>query len=165
MVFLLAATFVLTILATTRTWNPWPKVWADTQGQVQAWWGHLTALSDPEPVWTATLDDQPDNVTVSNGRVLVGTRGKLTAFSTTDGQEVWDEEVQWALPAGDVVVVRLRPNNPDAVPTPNVGFSVLGRPRRSTGVAGCGGPGGVDVLQRDRRPDLSRGRSVPPALA
>ena len=57
--------------------------------------------------------------------MLVGTRGKLVAFSTADGRQIWDEEVQWALPAGEVVIVRLRPNNPDAVPTPNVGFTVL----------------------------------------
>ncbi|HLT10639.1 MAG TPA: hypothetical protein VK028_07520, partial [Micromonosporaceae bacterium] len=113
---------VTTVLAATGTWNPFPQVSA----QLQAWWGRLTALSDPQPQWTVRLGGTPDIAAVmATGEVVFGTRGFASAYAASTGRELWQHRVHWTLPAHDVVVVRLRPENPDSDRTPDAGYSVI----------------------------------------
>lgn len=112
----------MTILITTQTWNPLPQVTA----QLESWWGRFTALSEPLPLWTVRAGGSPDIAAVMRGgEVVVGTRGFVTAYDPQAGRTKWERKVHWALPADDVVIVRLRPENPDADPDPDTGFSVI----------------------------------------
>ena len=122
MLFLMTVALTMTILVATRTWNPWPQA----RTEIVQWWENFTALSDPDPKWSVRIGGAPDIAAVmTTGHVVVHTRGFLTGHDPADGRVTWDEEVQWALPAYDVVVARLRPANPDAVAAPTSGFVVL----------------------------------------
>jgi hypothetical protein len=115
---------VLTVLITTRAWNPLPVLYE--------FWHNLTRMSDPEPLWETRVDGRPDAIAVfdnrfgaGGGRVVVATQGWVEGFRTQRNESVWKEEAYWALPARDVVVAQLRPRDPDADPEPERGYAVL----------------------------------------
>jgi outer membrane protein assembly factor BamB len=118
MLVLMTAAFVIMVLAVTNAWDPRPYL--------QNWWDNITALSDPDPPWVARAGGQPDAAALmAGGQVVVATRGFVDAYHRADGDVIWHKEVQWAYPAADVVVARLRPENPDADKQPDVGYSVI----------------------------------------
>jgi len=114
---LMMITMVVTI-SVAAGWNPWPAV--------SDFLDKLTRLSDPKPVWTVRLGGKPDVAAVfNNGRVVAASSGFVEGYQTSDGKLVWHKNAYWAFPAVDVVVARLRPDNPDKVANPNRGYAVL----------------------------------------
>jgi outer membrane protein assembly factor BamB len=120
---LMTAAMVITILISTRVWVPGP--------QITDFWSKLTVLSEPAPAWDARADGAVDVAAVLGGQVVIGTRGFLDAFRTGDGEKAWHADVSWMLPAGDVIVARSRPKNPDADPSRDSGYELLD-PRTGT---------------------------------
>jgi outer membrane protein assembly factor BamB len=114
---LMTAAMVITILVSTRVWDPVP--------QIADWWAKFTVMSEPAPTWDARADGAIDVAAVLDGRVVVGSRGFLDAYRNDNGDSAWQANVSWVLPAGDVVLVRQRPSNPDADPQRDRGYEVL----------------------------------------
>jgi outer membrane protein assembly factor BamB len=110
---------VATVLASANVWNPLPSV--------AAWWAKFTQLSDPPPPWNVRASGVPDVAAVmSSGQVVVASRGFVDVYRLDTGQAIKQEVmVYWALPAVDVVVARLRPENPDRDPDHNLGYAVI----------------------------------------
>jgi len=107
-----------TILITTKTWDPIPKL--------NQWWAAVTALSKPAPAWTKRLGGSPDVAAVMPGNVVVvASRGFVEAYQRSDGKQLWRHDAYWALPGGDIVVMRQRPSNPDQDRAPDRGYAVL----------------------------------------
>src|SRR5262245_36783962 len=110
--------FTVTILAVAGVWTPLPVL--------DRWWTNLTALSKPAPGWTIRMSGAPDIAGVTtDGVVVLATRGFVEAFARSTGAPLWRREATWALPAGDVVVMRERPINPDAEEARDGGYSVV----------------------------------------
>ena len=114
----MTAAFTLVVLGATRVWDPRPVF--------DQWFANLTRLSDPNPQWTARVGGAPDVTAVlDSGRVIVASRGFVEAYRSSDGQKVWSKQASWAFPAGDVVVARPKPENPDSDPAPDTGYAVI----------------------------------------
>jgi hypothetical protein len=114
----MTAALTITLLITSHVWDPRPTI--------NAFLAKLTQLSDPEPKWTTRVGGAPDVTAVMDqNRVVVATRGFVYAYRTTDGHAEWQRAAYWAYPAGDVVVARQRPENPDANPEPDRGYLVI----------------------------------------
>ena len=114
---LMTAAMAVTILISTQTWDPRP--------QLAQWWAKFTVLSEPAPAWNARASGAIDIAAVLEGQVVVGTRGFADAFGQRSGNSTWHVDASWLLPAGDVVVLRQRPENPDADKRPDRGYAVL----------------------------------------
>ncbi len=112
----LSVAMVITVLVSTRVWDP--------RSQIEDWWTKLTVLSEPTPAWDTRAEGVIDIAAVLSGRVVVGTRGFLAAFRADTGASAWKANASWILPAGDVVLVRERPANPDADPNRDRGYEV-----------------------------------------
>jgi len=107
-----------TLLITTNTW--------DLRPQLASWWAKFLVRSDPEPKWNARLGGVPDLVAVmATGQVVVSTRGFVEAYREDSGRLIWHYGTHFALPAGDVVVLRRRPQNPDEDRGRYTGYSVV----------------------------------------
>jgi hypothetical protein len=118
MLALMTTALTLTVLISTNIWNPLP-VLNDLINR-------LTRLSDPEPEWTVRLGGKPDIAAVMSGsRVVVASRGFVEGYRTDDGQRAWHRSAYWAFPASSVVVIQQKPEDPDANPDPERGYSVL----------------------------------------
>ncbi len=116
-------TFVMvsTILVSTKVWNPQPAITT-----VTGWWANLTAISSPAPQWTVRVGGVPDVAAVlATGQVVVANRGYVEAFAAGSGDLAWSQDVSWALPAVDVVVVRQRARDPDHANGVGRGYAVL----------------------------------------
>jgi outer membrane protein assembly factor BamB len=108
----------VTILAATNAWTPLPVL--------DRWWTNLTALSKPAPAWTIRMSGAPDIAGVTtDGVVVLATRGFVEAFARSTGAPLWQHQASWALPAGDVVVMHMRPTDPDAEEAREGGYSVV----------------------------------------
>jgi outer membrane protein assembly factor BamB len=115
---IMTLTLAGTVLVTTNQWNPWPEF--------VSWWDRFTSLSEPPPAWDARVGGVPDLAAVmATGQVVVASRGFVDAYDRSTGIALWQRQVHWALPAGDVVVVRARAADPDADRGPDRGYSVL----------------------------------------
>jgi hypothetical protein len=116
--FLMFAGLVITVLISTRLWNPMP--------QLNEFIHKLTQLSDPDPTWTVRLDGKPDVTAVMSQAnvVVVSSPPFVEAVRIKDGTQAWRAASNWAYPAVNVVVSQPRPANPDAVPNPERGFEV-----------------------------------------
>ena len=118
MLVLMTAGFVVMILVTTQVWDPRPMF--------TTFLARLTQLSDPMPQWTTRVGGAPDVTTVTDSNmVIVASRGFVEGYKVRDGAKVWGWAAYWAYPAGDVVVARQKPENPDANPDPDRGYSVI----------------------------------------
>jgi outer membrane protein assembly factor BamB len=115
---LMTVAFTLTLLAVAGIYDPRPTI--------NAWLTRLLAISKPEPLWTARALGEPDAAAVMTDRTIVVTsRGFVEAMDPTDGHQKWRFDVNWAMPAVDVVVAQMRQLNPDAHPNSDRGYAVV----------------------------------------
>ena len=118
MLAIMSAAFALTITTISGIWDPRPAF--------DAWVARAFALSNPAPLWTDRALGEPDSAAVmTDGTVVVTSRGFVEGMRPSDGQQSWHFDVNWAMPAVDVVVAQMRQLNPDAHPSSDKGYSVL----------------------------------------
>lgn len=98
--FAALAALVLTILVTTKTWNPFPQVWA--------WINTSSPIAAGAAQWQQTLGGSPQSVTIANDAVVVEYRTSVEAYGLGAGVKLWKSDADWAAVAGvggDSVVV------------------------------------------------------------
>jgi outer membrane protein assembly factor BamB len=98
--YLLAAVVVLIVLATTHTWNPWPKVWG--------WFNTSRPIAAGAAQWQQTIGGSPQKVTIAGNAVIVAYRTSVEAYGLGAGVQLWRSDADWASVAGtgnDAVVV------------------------------------------------------------
>jgi hypothetical protein len=118
MLAIMTVAFGVTITTMTGIWDPRPAV--------DAWLTRFLALSHPEPRWTDRALGEPDSAAVmADGAIVVTSRGFVESMRPTDGHQLWRYDVNWAMPAVDVVVAQMRQLNPDAHPNSDRGYSVI----------------------------------------
>jgi outer membrane protein assembly factor BamB len=91
---------VLVVLATTKTWNPWPQVWA--------WITKAGPVAEGASAWQADIGGTPRSVTISGGAVVVEFRTSVQVYGLAAGAKLWEADANWAGVAGgdsDAVVV------------------------------------------------------------
>jgi outer membrane protein assembly factor BamB len=98
--YLLVAVTVLIVLATTGTWNPWPKVWN--------WVDTSEPIAGGSARWQQTIGGSPQSAAIAGDAVIVEYRTSVEAYGLTAGVKLWGSDADWASIAGrgpDVVVV------------------------------------------------------------
>ncbi|GIE97985.1 outer membrane protein assembly factor BamB family protein [Paractinoplanes rishiriensis] len=98
--YLLAAVIVVIVLATTNTWNPWPKFWA--------WFNTSEPIASGVSRWQQTIGGSPQSVTIAGDAVIVEYRTSVESYGLHAGVRLWGNDADWAAVAGegnDAVVV------------------------------------------------------------
>jgi hypothetical protein len=70
------------------------KIWSKVRGK----------LATPAPRWSERVDGPPVAAAVTSDRVVVVLNGAVEARRLSDGGPAWTRTVDWAVPAGNVVV-------------------------------------------------------------
>ncbi|WP_229067816.1 PQQ-like beta-propeller repeat protein [Actinoplanes sp. DH11] len=95
----IAAAVVVTVLATTGVWNPFPQLWA---------WVNTSEPIAPGARWQQRLGGTPQSVAVVGDAVVVEYRTSVEAYGLTAAVPLWESDADWASIAGkgtDAVVV------------------------------------------------------------
>jgi outer membrane protein assembly factor BamB len=98
--YLLAAVVILIVLATTHTWNPWPKFWT--------WFNTSEPIAAGAAQWQQTIGGSPQKVQIAGDAVIVSYRTSVEAYGLGAGVKLWNSDADWATVAGqgtDAVVV------------------------------------------------------------
>jgi outer membrane protein assembly factor BamB len=90
---LTAAALVLTVLISTRTWNPFPRIWA--------WVDTGDPIASGVATWQRSIGGSPQNVTVAGDAIIVGYRTSVEAYGLAAGVPLWRSDADWAAVAGD----------------------------------------------------------------
>ncbi|MEV6344403.1 PQQ-binding-like beta-propeller repeat protein [Actinoplanes sp. NPDC051851] len=93
------AATVITVLAATGVWNPFPKLWT---------WINTSEPIAPGTTWQQRLGGTPQSVAVVGDTVLVEYRTSVEAYGLTAAVKLWGSDADWAEVAGkgaDAVVV------------------------------------------------------------
>jgi outer membrane protein assembly factor BamB len=106
-----------TLLISTQAWDP--------RAAVASWWAKFTTLSDPAPLWETRVGGVPDLAALTASYAIIASRGFVDGYRQVDGEHTWHAEVNWVLPAGDVVVLQQRPKDPDKDTAHGRGYSVV----------------------------------------
>jgi outer membrane protein assembly factor BamB len=98
--YLMVAVIVLTVLISTHTWNPFPKIWS--------WLNTSRPIAAGVSQWQQTIGGSPQSVTIANDAVIVEYRTSIEAYGLGAGVKLWGSDADWAVVAGegtDAVVV------------------------------------------------------------
>jgi hypothetical protein len=79
---------LVVVYALVTGWNPLPAA-AD-------WLDKVQSLSEPAPVWQATVGDQPQYAVATGQTVVIGSRGTIEAHRLSTGDKQWSRQVDWA---------------------------------------------------------------------
>ena len=96
----MAAVIIVTVLVSTRTWNPFPQVWT--------WINTSEPIASGAARWQTTIGGSPQSVTIAGDAVIVEYRTSVEAYGLTAGVKLWGSDADWAAVAGednDTVVV------------------------------------------------------------
>jgi outer membrane protein assembly factor BamB len=85
------AAVAVTVLATTRVWNPWPQVWS---------WITTSGPVAPGTTWQQTLGGTPQSVAIAGEAVIVEYRTSVEAYGLTAAVKLWSSDADWASIAG-----------------------------------------------------------------
>ncbi|MDI6103837.1 hypothetical protein QLQ12_35005 [Actinoplanes sp. NEAU-A12] len=85
------AAVALTVLATTRVWNPWPQLWS---------WVTASGPVAPGTRWQQSLGGTPQSVAVAGEAVIVEYRTSVEAYGLTAAVKLWSSDADWASVAG-----------------------------------------------------------------
>jgi outer membrane protein assembly factor BamB len=81
------AAVAVTVLATTRVWNPWPQVWS---------WITTSGPVAPGTTWQQTLGGTPQSVAIAGEAVIVEYRTSVEAYGLTAAVKLWSSDADWA---------------------------------------------------------------------
>jgi outer membrane protein assembly factor BamB len=98
--YLLAVVIILIVLATTHTWNPWPKFWN--------WFNTSSPIAAGASQWQQQIGGSPQKVQIASDAVVVSYRTSVEAYGLGAGVKLWHSDADWASVAGqggDAVVV------------------------------------------------------------
>jgi outer membrane protein assembly factor BamB len=98
--YLLAVVVLLVVLATTHTWNPWPKLWN--------WFNTSDPIAAGTSRWQSQIGGSPQSVAIASDSVIVRYRTSVEAYGLTAGVKLWNSDADWAVVSGegaDAVVV------------------------------------------------------------
>jgi outer membrane protein assembly factor BamB len=85
------AAVAVTVLATTRVWNPWPQVWS---------WITTSGPVAPGTTWQQTLGGTPQSIAIAGEAVIVEYRTSVEAYGLTAAVKLWSSDADWASIAG-----------------------------------------------------------------
>ncbi|GLY08071.1 PQQ-binding-like beta-propeller repeat protein [Actinoplanes sp. NBRC 101535] len=88
---LVAATVVVTVLAATGVWNPFPQLWS---------WVTTSGPVAPGARWQQQLGGTPQSVAIAGDSVIVEYRTSIEAYGLTAGVKLWSSDADWASMAG-----------------------------------------------------------------
>ena len=91
--YLLAVVVILIVLATTHTWNPWPKFWN--------WFNTSAPIAAGAAQWQQTIGGSPQKVQIAGDTVIVSYRTSIEAYGLGAGVKLWNSDADWASVAGD----------------------------------------------------------------
>ncbi|WP_408630979.1 PQQ-binding-like beta-propeller repeat protein [Micromonospora inositola] len=90
--YVFLALIVVTILAATGVWNPFPTVWD--------WVDRSQPISEPDVVWQQRVGGTPKSVTIAGDTVIVEQRTRVEARSLATGTQLWERKADWSAVAG-----------------------------------------------------------------
>lgn len=99
---------VVVTVSLVMRWNPLPEIGgllSRAGDQLSRFQGKLT---EPPPQWTVRAGGPPDTGAVVGDRVVVGSDGIAEGRRVDGGGLAWQREVDWLVPAGEVVVAGRR---------------------------------------------------------
>src|SRR5882757_8524485 len=70
--YLLAIVVILIVLATTQTWNPWPRLWN--------WFNTSKPIAPGAAQWQQTIGGSPQKVQIAADAVIVSYRTSVEAY-------------------------------------------------------------------------------------
>ena len=88
-----AAVVVVTVLATTGVWNPWPKVWS--------WINTSDPIAAGVSQWQTRIGGTPQNVTIAGDALIVEYRTSVEAYGLGAAVKLWGSSADWAAVAGE----------------------------------------------------------------
>lgn len=86
-----AVTVLVTVLAATNVWNPFPQLWS---------WINESGPIAPGTRWQQTLGGTPQSVAVAGDAVIVEYRTSVEAYGLTAAVKLWSSDADWAEVAG-----------------------------------------------------------------
>ena len=98
--YAVAAGVVVIVLATTNTWNPFPRLWN--------WVNTSAPIAAGAAQWQQRIGGSPQSVTIADDAVIVEYRTSVEAYGLGAGVKLWQSDADWAAVAGtdaDAVVV------------------------------------------------------------
>ena len=98
--FSLVVVVVVTVLASTGVWNPFPKLWA--------WVNTSEPIASGAARWQIQLGGSPQSVSLVGSSAIVEYRTSVEAYGLIAGVQLWKSDADWAAIAGqgtDAVVV------------------------------------------------------------
>jgi outer membrane protein assembly factor BamB len=90
--YLLAVVIILIVLATTHTWNPWPKLWN--------WFNTSSPIAAGASQWQQRIGGSPQKVQIAADAVIVSYRTSVEAYGLGAGVKLWNNDADWASVAG-----------------------------------------------------------------
>jgi hypothetical protein len=79
-------------------WSPLPAL--------ANWINRVQAVTDPPPLWSKRIGARPEYASVTaGGQLIVVMRGSVEAYDVRDGGLLWRHDADWAVVAGDIVVM------------------------------------------------------------
>jgi hypothetical protein len=87
------AAVALIVLATTGTWNPFPKLWN--------WVNTSSPLAPGAAQWQQRLGGSPQDITIAGSTVVLSYRTSVEAYGLGAGVKLWQSDADWAAVAGD----------------------------------------------------------------
>ncbi|MBB2945753.1 hypothetical protein FB565_005511 [Actinoplanes lutulentus] len=87
----LTTAVVVTVLATTGVWNPFPQMWS---------WVNTSGPVAPGTRWQQTLGGTPQSVAIVGDAVIVEYRTSVEAYGLTAAVPLWKSDADWASIAG-----------------------------------------------------------------
>jgi outer membrane protein assembly factor BamB len=98
--YLMAAVIIVTVLVSTKTWNPFPQIWS--------WINTSEPIASGVSRWQQPIGGSPQSVTIAGDAVIVEYRTSIEAYGLAAGVKLWGSDADWAAVAGeddDTVVV------------------------------------------------------------
>jgi hypothetical protein len=91
--YAVAALIVVIVLATTNTWNPFPRIWS--------WINTSEPIASGLARWQQQIGGSPQSVTIAGDAVVVEYRTSVEAYGLHAGVKLWGSDADWAAVAGD----------------------------------------------------------------